>query len=418
MKKFQSVRGMRDILPNETKSYRDLESKLMSSANQFGFKEIKTPILEDTNLFIKSIGDGTDIVDKEMYSFVDSKKNSISMRPEGTASCARALVEHGLNESINKIWYSGPFFRHERPQKGRYRQFHQFGVEFIGVNSYEADFEIISLANNIWSNLNLNPRLTINSIGDIKDRKNYKEVLLEYLVKYKNDLTESEKHKLKNNPLRLLDTKNKNLKKILEDAPKISTYLSKESKLHFEKLLESLDNSNIKYLKDENLVRGLDYYNRTVFEYLDDTENTQNTICAGGRYDYLFETLCDKKIPALGFAIGIERLIEYADFFNENKDTINFYMIVLDAKDHLYSQEIAQQIRGISKQFIVSNSYNYKNLKSQLKKADKLSADYCVIIGNEESKKNTCQLKNMSSGQQENIHIDKLKNYIKDKILK
>ena len=417
MKKFQSVRGMRDILPNETKSYRDLESKLMSSANQFGFKEIKTPILEDTNLFIKSIGGGTDIVDKEMYSFVDSKKNSISMRPEGTASCARALVEHGLNESINKIWYSGPFFRHERPQKGRYRQFHQFGVEFIGVNSYEADYEIISLANNIWSNLNLNPRLTINSIGDIKDRKNYKEVLLEYLVKYKNDLTESEKHKLENNPLRLLDTKNKNLKKILEDAPKIGTYLSKESKLHFEKLLESLDNSNITYLKDENLVRGLDYYNRTVFEYLDDTENTQNTICAGGRYDYLFETLCDKKIPALGFAIGIERLIEYADFSNENKDTINFYMIVLDAKDHLYSQEIAQQIRGISKQFIVSNSYNYKNLKSQLKKADKLSADYCVIIGNEESKKNTCQLKNMSSGQQENIHFDKLKNYIKDKIL-
>ena len=417
MKKFQSVRGMRDILPNETKSYRDLESKLMCSANQFGFKEIKTPILEDTNLFIKSIGGGTDIVDKEMYSFVDSKKNSISMRPEGTASCARALVEHGLNESINKIWYSGPFFRHERPQKGRYRQFHQFGVEFIGVNSYEADYEIISLANNIWSNLNLNPRLTINSIGDIKDRKNYKEVLLEYLVKYKNDLTESEKHKLENNPLRLLDTKNKNLKKILEDAPKISTYLSKESKLHFEKLLESLDNSNIKYLKDENLVRGLDYYNRTVFEYLDDTENTQNTICAGGRYDYLFETLCDKKIPALGFAIGIERLIEYADFSNENKDTINFYMIVLDVKDHLYSQEIAHLIRGISKQFIVSNSYNYKNLKSQLKKADKLSADYCVIIGNEESKKNTCQLKNMSSGQQENIHIDKLKNYIKDKIL-
>ena len=417
MKNFQSVRGMRDILPNETKSYRDLESKLMSSANQFGFKEIKTPILEDTNLFIKSIGGGTDIVDKEMYSFVDSKKNSISMRPEGTASCARALVEHGLNESINKIWYSGPFFRHERPQKGRYRQFHQFGVEFIGVNSYEADYEIISLANNIWSNLNLNPRLTINSIGDIKDRKNYKEVLLEYLAKYKNDLTESEKHKLKNNPLRLLDTKNKNLKKILEDAPKIGTYLSKESKLHFEKLLESLDNSNITYLKDENLVRGLDYYNRTVFEYLDDTENTQNTICAGGRYDYLFETLCDKKIPALGFAIGIERLIEYADFSNENKDTINFYMIVLDAKDHLYSQEIAQQIRGISKQFIVSNSYNYKNLKSQLKKADKLSADYCVIIGNDESKKNTCQLKNMSSGQQENIHFDKLKNYIKDKIL-
>ena len=417
MKKFQSVRGMRDILPNETKSYRDLENKLMSSANQFGFKEIKTPILEDTNLFIKSIGDGTDIVDKEMYSFVDSKKNSISMRPEGTASCARALIEHGLNESINKIWYSGPFFRHERPQKGRYRQFHQFGVEFIGVDSYEADFEIISLANHIWNNLNLNPTLTINSIGDIKDRINYREVLQEYLTKYKNDLNDSEKHKLKNNPLRLLDTKNKNLKKILENAPKISNYLSKEAKLHFEKLLESLDNSNIKYLRDENLVRGLDYYNRTVFEFLDNTENTQNTICAGGRYDYLFESLCDKKIPALGFAIGIERLIEYANFSNINKDSTSFYIIVLDAKDHLYSQEIANQIRSVSKKFIVSNSYNYKNLKSQLKKADKLSADYCVIIGNEESELNTCQFKNMRSGQQENIHFDKLANYLKDKIL-
>ena len=417
MKKFQSVRGMRDILPNETKSYRDLENKLMSSANQFGFKEIKTPILEDTNLFIKSIGDGTDIVDKEMYSFVDSKKNSISMRPEGTASCARALIENGLNESINKIWYSGPFFRHERPQKGRYRQFHQFGVEFIGVDSYEADFELISLANHIWNNLNLNPTLTINSIGDIKDRINYREVLQEYLTKYKNDLNDSEKHKLKNNPLRLLDTKNKNLKKILENAPKISTYLSKEAQLHFEKLLESLDNSNIKYLRDESLVRGLDYYNRTVFEFLDNTENSQNTICAGGRYDYLFESLCDKKIPALGFAIGIERLIEYANFSNKNKDTINFYIIVLDAKDHLYSQEIANQIRSVSKKFIVSNSYNYNNLKSQLKKADKSSADYCVIIGNEESEQNMCQFKNMSSGQQENIHFDKLANYINDKIL-
>ena len=417
MKKFQSVRGMRDILPNETKSYRDLENKLMSSANQFGFKEIKTPILEDTNLFIKSIGDGTDIVDKEMYSFVDSKKNSISMRPEGTASCARALIEHGLNESINKIWYSGPFFRHERPQKGRYRQFHQFGVEFIGVDSYEADFELISLANHIWNNLNLNPTLTINSIGDIKDRINYREVLQEYLTKYKNDLNDSEKHKLKNNPLRLLDTKNKNLKKILENAPKISTYLSKEAQLHFEKLLESLDNSNIKYLRDESLVRGLDYYNRTVFEFLDNTENSQNTICAGGRYDYLFESLCDKKIPALGFAIGIERLIEYANFSNKNKDTINFYIIVLDAKDHLYSQEIANQIRSVSKKFIVSNSYNYKNLKSQLKKADKLSVDYCVIIGKEESEQNTCQFKNMSSGQQENIRFNELADYINEQIL-
>ena len=184
MKKFQSVRGMRDILQIEAKSFRDLENNLISVTNQFGFEEIKTPILEDTNLFIKSIGDGTDIVEKEMYTFNDSKNNPISMRPEGTASCARALIEHGKSDTINKVWYSGPFFRHERPQKGRYRQFHQFGVEFTGVRSFEADFEIISLANQMWDNLNIKPTLLINSIGDSEDRKKYIDVLLEYLKKY------------------------------------------------------------------------------------------------------------------------------------------------------------------------------------------------------------------------------------------
>ena len=200
MKKFQSVRGMKDILPNESRFFRNLEDVLISSANQFGFEEIKTPILEDTNLFIKSIGDGTDIVEKEMYTFVDAKNNSFSMRPEGTASCARAIVEHGLNNSINKVWYSGPFFRHERPQKGRYRQFHQFGAEFIGVESYEADLEMISLVDFIWSSLNVNPLLKINTIGDTQDRKKYILVLLDYFSKYKNDFNEAEKNKLKVNP--------------------------------------------------------------------------------------------------------------------------------------------------------------------------------------------------------------------------
>ena len=240
MKKYQSVRGMRDILPNESKAFRSLEDKLISSASQYGFQEIKTPILEDTNLFIKSIGGGTDIVEKEMYSFIDSKNNSISMRPEGTASCARALIENGLNDTINKIWYSGPFFRHERPQKGRYRQFHQFGIEFIGVENFEADFEIISLANNMWRNLNINPTLTINSIGDSDDRKKYINVLVEYLKKYENSFNENEKNKLKLNPLRILDTKNIKTLEILEQAPKISEYISKESKAHFENLLRLL----------------------------------------------------------------------------------------------------------------------------------------------------------------------------------
>ena len=417
MKKFQSVRGMRDILQIEAKSFRDLENCLISVTNQFGFEEIRTPILEDTNLFIKSIGDGTDIVDKEMYTFHDSKNNPISMRPEGTASCARALIEHGISDVINKVWYLGPFFRHERPQKGRYRQFHQFGVEFTGVCGFEADFEIINLASQMWENLNINPTLSINSIGDNEDRKRYIGVLLDYLKKYESDFDDNEKNKLKNNPLRILDTKSKTVKKILEGAPNIKDYLSSESESHFNSLLELLDDNKISYIQDSNLVRGLDYYNRTVFEYLDNTENSQNTICAGGRYDYLFKSLCGKEVPALGFAIGIERLMDYLKTPLSSKDKVQFYIIVLDKKNHLYSQAVAKIIRNISKKFTVIHSYSYKNLKAQLKKADKLSVDYCAIIGNEEREKNICQIKNMDLGKHENISIEKLADYLKDEIL-
>ena len=191
MKKFQSVRGMKDILPNESKIFRSFENYLISLVSQFGYEEIRTPILEDTNLFIKSIGDGTDIVEKEMFSFIDSKNNSFSMRPEGTASCARAIIEHGLNDVVNRLWYSGPFFRHERPQKGRYRQFHQFGVELIGIENYKADFEIINIINTIWEDLNIKPTLKINNIGDILDRRKYIRALSDYLVKYKNEFNQN-----------------------------------------------------------------------------------------------------------------------------------------------------------------------------------------------------------------------------------
>ena len=413
MKKFQSVRGMRDILPGESQLFRALENILISSANQYGYKELRTPILEDTNLFIKSIGDGTDIVAKEMYTFTDAKKNSFTMRPEGTASCARALIEHGMNDTVNKIWYSGPFFRHERPQKGRYRQFHQFGAELIGVEGYQADYEIISLVNYIWMQLNISPTLKINTIGNKGDRMKYIKVLGEYFNKYKSDLSENELKQAQSNPLRILDSKNKNIKEMIEMAPKITKYISKESILHFDNLLNTLEIKNIQYERDEKLVRGLDYYNRTVFEYIDNSLETQNTICAGGRYDSLFESLCDKKIPALGFAIGIERLIEYTSHkIDINKPSV-FYMAVLSEKDYLYSESIANSIRKTSKNYLVSNSYNYTSLKAHLKKANKLSADYCVIIGEEEIKNKCCQIKNMDSGEQENIRVDSIENYIK-----
>ena len=412
MKKFQSVRGMRDILPGESQLFRALESILISAASQYGYEELRTPILEDTNLFIKSIGDGTDIVEKEMYTFTDVKKNSFTMRPEGTASCARALIEHGMNDTVNKIWYLGPFFRHERPQKGRYRQFHQFGAELIGIEGYQADYEIISLVNYIWMQLNISPTLKINTIGSKDDRKKYIEVLSEYFNSYKSDLSENEQKQVQSNPLRILDSKNKNIKEMVEMAPKITKYISKESILHFDNLLNTLEIKGISYERDEKLVRGLDYYNRTVFEYIDNTLETQNTICAGGRYDSLFESLCDKTIPALGFAIGIERLLEYTGYkINSNKPLV-FYMAVLSEKDYLYSESIADSIRKTSKNYLVSNSYNYTSLKAHLKKANKLSANYCVIIGAEEIKNKCCQIKNMDSGNQENIRADNIENYI------
>ena len=412
MKKFQSVRGMRDILPEESKIFRLLEGTLITIANQYGYEEIRTPILEDTNLFIKSIGDGTDIVEKEMYTFKDLKENSFSMRPEGTASCARALIQNGLHDSINKLWYLGPFFRHERPQKGRYRQFHQFGIEFIGVENFEADIEIISLANSIWEKLNIKPILKINTIGDIDDRKKYTKILVDYFSKYKNKLNDNEKSKVALNPLRILDSKNQDLKDIIKSAPKIKDYLSKESKEHYEKLLNGLEKRHISYQCDNNLVRGLDYYNRTVFEYIDNSDHSQNTICAGGRYDFLFESLCEKKVPALGFAIGLERLLDYIKDKPAQKNSVIFYVVVMRKDDNLYAQDIAESIRRISENFSVLINYSYTNLKAQLKKANKFSADYCVIIGEEESKNNSFQLKNMDSGQQETVLNNNIEKYI------
>ena len=412
MKKFQSVRGMKDILPEQSKAFRSLENILISCVHQYGYEEIRTPILEETDLFIKSIGDGTDIIEKEMFTFTDSKKNSFSMRPEGTASCARALIENGLNESINRLWYLGPFFRHERPQKGRYRQFHQFGAEIIGIENYEADVEIISIVDFIWNTLDINPSLRLNTIGNIDDRKKYIDILVKYFSKYKNDFSEDEKNKIKLNPLRILDSKNKKISEIISSAPKISDYISSESKKHFDNLLDTLNKKNISYSIDEKLVRGLDYYNKTVFEYIDDSRETQNTICAGGRYDFLFENLCTKKIPALGFAIWIERLIEHLEYNIKLKKNYYFYVAVMNENDYMYSQKVADKIRKISKNYVVSNSYNYTNLKSLLKKANKLSSDYCVIIGEEESNDNSCQIKNMNSGNQEKIKIENIQEYL------
>ena len=415
MKKIQSVRGMRDVLPSDCKTYRSIENILMSAAIQFGYKEIRTPLLEDSELFIKSIGDGTDIVEKEMYTFADSKGNSYSMRPEGTASCVRAIIESGTSNAINKLWYCGPFFRHERPQKGRYRQFNQFGAEFTGVQSYEADIELILLVKHIWGKLKINPILKINTIGNSDERKKYTENLVQYLEKYKKDLEEDDMHKIKKNPLRILDSKKESTKKILVDAPKISSYISKDSNLHFEKFMNGLTENKINYEIDQHLVRGLDYYNRTVFEFIDSSSNTQNTICAGGRYDFLFENIFNKKVPALGFAIGIERLVEFLNCEINPIENIIFYVVVLRDKDFAYAQKVSSEIRKYSETFSVSIDYSCANLKAQLKKANKSEANYCIIIGENEAVGESIQIKDMNTGNQDNIAFNNVENYIKTK---
>ena len=415
MKKIQSVRGMRDILPSDCKTYRSIENILMSVATQFGYKEIRTPLLEDSELFIKSIGDGTDIVEKEMYTFADSKGNSYSMRPEGTASCARAIIESGTSNTINKLWYCGPFFRHERPQKGRYRQFNQFGAEFTGVQSYEADIEVILLVKHIWEKLKIDPILKINTIGNPDERKKYTENLVQYLEKYRKDLDEDDMHKITKNPLRILDSKKESIKKILIDAPKISSYISKDSNLHFEKFMNGLTENKINYEIDQHLVRGLDYYNRTVFEFIDSTLNTQNTICAGGRYDFLFEKIFNKKVPALGFAIGIERLVEFLNYEINSFENVIFYVAVLRDKDFTYAHKVSSEIRKYSETFSVSIDYSCANLKAQLKKANKSEANYCIIIGENEAVSESIQIKDMNTGNQDNIAFNNVENYIKTK---
>ena len=417
MKKIQSVRGMKDILPSDCKTYRSIENILISAATQFGYKEIRTPLLEDSELFIKSIGDGTDIVDKEMYTFIDSKGNSYSMRPEGTASCARAIIESGNSNTINKLWYCGPFFRHERPQKGRYRQFHQFGAEFTGVESYEADIEVILLTKYMWEKLKVNPKLTVNTIGDSEDRKKYIKSLVQYLEKYDKDFEDDDRKKIKKNPLRILDSKKERIRNILIDAPKISNYLSKDSALHFEKYTSGLVKNNINFEIDLHLVRGLDYYNKTVFEYVDNTDNTQNTICAGGRYDFLFENIFNKKVPALGFAIGIDRLVDFLNYDINSSENINFYVIVLREQDFTYAQKVSNEIRKYSDSYSISIDYSCSNLKAQLKKANKLEANYCIIIGENESAGESIQIKNMSSSDQDNIALNDLGDFIKNKFV-
>jgi len=407
---IKNIKGTRDIFLNESAIWQNIESHIHSFFQKYGFNEIRTPAFENTNLFIRSIGNETDIVSKEMYSWVDQGGNKLTLKPEVTASVARSYIQNNFNKkyAINKFYYIDTLFRRERPQRGRYRQFKQFGVEVIGSKHAEQDAEVIALIYNFYKSLGVkNLNLKLNSIGSKKSRVKYKKALKDYLKPYKDKLSKVSQGRLQTNPLRILDTKIDFEIEILKNAPHIIDFISKDDSDHFNEVLSLLDHLKIQYVIDYNLVRGLDYYCKTVFEIQSDLLGAQDALCGGGRYDYLIEELGGKSSPAIGFAAGLERLIlalENQDDLIKNSPDI--YLISLGEDTIKFSFDIAEQLR--KNNLIVIMETLRRSLKSQMKEANKLQVKHVIIIGEEEIKNQKVIIKNMDSGNQQEIAFDQI----------
>ena len=396
MTKLQAIRGMHDILMDETPNWQFVEKTIQYILNQYGYKEIRLPILEKTELFENSIGDNTDIVSKEMYSFEDKNKMSLTLRPEGTASCVRAGIEHGLfHNKTQRLWYIGPMFRYERPQKGRQRQFHQLGVEAFGLKGPDVDAEQIMMSNRVWKKLNIkNINLEINSLGTTESRLNYRKVLVDYFTDNKNELDNDSLIRLETNPLRILDSKNSDIKSLINNAPSISEYLDSESKDHFAQLTEILEHGNVKFTINSKLVRGLDYYGKTVYEWTTTELGTQDTVCAGGRYDNLIENHGSTPTPAVGFAIGIERLLELINFKNIlDKSTPDIYLLVSGKNTEKHGLLLAEEVRNQLPDVKILTNCGNESLKSQFKKADKSGAEIALVLAEDELEKKELTVK-------------------------
>ncbi|MDA6066839.1 histidine--tRNA ligase [Idiomarina abyssalis] len=386
---IQAIRGMNDLLPEQSPAWQQVEAVIRRVAASYGYSEIRMPVLESTQLFKRSIGEVTDIVEKEMYTFDDRNGESVTLRPEGTASCVRAGNQHGLlYNQIQRLWYMGPMFRYERPQKGRYRQFHQFGIETFGLESADADAEVILLSARLWREFGIADQveLQLNSLGSNEARTNYRDALKNYLSDYISELDEDSKRRLESNPLRILDSKDENTQKILEGAPSLSEYWDAESKEHFEQLTARLEAAGISYTLNERLVRGLDYYNRTVFEWVTTALGAQGTVCAGGRYDGLVEQLGGKATPAVGFAMGMERLVLLLQ--EQEKLTprrvVDAYLMPLGEEAELNAPRIAEQLRNELPELRLVSHCGGGSMKKQMKKADKSGAEIALIIGADE----------------------------------
>jgi len=405
-KALQAIRGMNDCLPSETNIWQMVESVLRRVASSYGFAEIRMPIVEPTALFKRSIGEVTDIVEKEMYTFDDRNGDSLTLRPEGTASCIRAANQHGLlYNQEQRLWYMGPMFRHERPQKGRYRQFHQFGLEAFGIGTPDVDAEIILLTARLWRELGIKDVVTLelNSLGSNDERAKYRDALVVYLTEREDQLDEDSKRRMLTNPLRVLDSKNPAVQDALIDAPKLSDYFGEETQEHFSNLCHRLDAAGINYVLNERLVRGLDYYNRTVFEWVTDSLGAQGTICAGGRYDGLVEQLGGKATPGFGFALGIERLVlmlTSLEQVNNIRGQVDAYVIILGDEAMLKANDLAEQWRDQVPNSRIQCHCGGGNMKKQMKRADKSGAQIALILGENELAEQKVMVKYLR-GQQE-----------------
>ncbi|AYO55595.1 histidine--tRNA ligase [Acinetobacter sp. WCHAc060033] len=418
MSSIVAIKGFNDVLPSQTAAWRRLEQHLASLMDAYGYQQIRLPIVEQTHLFKRSIGDATDIVEKEMYTFLDkgNPPESLTLRPEGTAGCVRAMLEHNLLRGANpRVWYVGPMFRYEKPQKGRYRQFHQFGVETFGVATPDQDAEVILLTARLWKRMGVADKvqLELNTLGESDERAEYRAALVEFLNDHKADLDEDSQRRLTTNPLRILDSKDAKTQQILENAPKLLDFMSEETLQHFEQLKQYLTDAGITFVINQKLVRGLDYYNKTVFEWTTTHLGSQGTVCAGGRYDGLVGQLKgkpDQSVPAVGFAMGMERLLLLLEQVEDNTPVRECELfLVSDPATQGQALVLAEQIRDqleSANSSIRLKTGSQGSMKSQMKKADQSGAVYALIFGEREAEAKQVLVKELATAEQHEVSID------------
>ena len=423
MSSIVAIKGFNDFLPNQTPAWRKLEAHLSALMDAYGYQQIRLPIVEQTNLFKRSIGDATDIVEKEMYTFLDkgNPPESLTLRPEGTAGCVRAMLEHNLLRGATpRVWYVGPMFRYEKPQKGRYRQFHQFGVETFGVATPDMDAEVILMTARLWQRMGVADKvqLELNTLGEVDERTEYRNALVAYLEQHKDALDEDSQRRLSTNPLRILDSKIESTQKIIADAPKLHDFLKEDSLNHFEQLKQYLTDAGVQFVINQKLVRGLDYYNKTVFEWTTTHLGSQGTVCAGGRYDGLVGQLkgkADQSVPAVGFAMGMERLLLLLEQqLGETATDCEVFLLAEPAyqgKALVLAEQLRDQFEDVQSSIRLKTG-SQGSMKSQMKKADQSGAKFALILGEREWQDQQVLVKNLQTADQQQIAIAELASFL------